>query len=68
MEKKIEELTKTLLEHCRGKEASIVIGAAFNVAQTALNAVPDKRVLAAVAATLRSQADMLEKSISGRRH
>lgn len=68
MEKKIEELTKTLLEHCHGKEANIVIGAGFNIVQTALNAIPDKRVLAAVAATLRSQADMLEKSISGRRH
>lgn len=68
MEKQIEELTKTLYEHCNGKEAKVVIGAAFNLAQTALNAIPDPRVLTAVAATLRSQAEMLEKSISGRRH
>lgn len=68
MEKQIEQLTQSLWEQCKGKEAKVVIGAAFNLAQTALNAIPDKRVLAAVAATLRSQADMLEKSIEGRRH
>lgn len=68
MEKKIEALTKKLVAQCVGQDAGVVIGAAFNVAQTALNQVPDKRMLAAVAATLRSQADMIDKMAGGSRH
>ena len=66
MEKAIEELTGKLVEQCAGQSTGVVIGAAFNVAQTALNRVPDKRTLAAVAATLRSQADMIDKMIGSR--
>lgn len=68
MEKKIEALTKKLVAQCVGQDAGVVIGAAFNVAQTALNQVPDKRVLAAVAATLRDQAAMIDKMAQGGRH
>ena len=68
MEKKIEALTKKLVAQCAGQNAGVVIGAAFNVAQTALNQVPDKRVLAAVAATLRDQATMIDKMAGGARH
>ena len=39
--------------------------AAFNVAQTALNTVRDYRVLQAVAATLRSQAHMIDLMAGG---
>lgn len=68
MEKKVEDLTKKMHKSCIGQDAGVVIGAAFNIAQTALNATPDKQVLAAVAATLRDQADMIDKMVSGGRH
>lgn len=68
MEKKIEALTKKLVAQCAGQDAGVVIGASFNLAQTALNLVPDKRMLAAVAATLRDQAAMIDKMAGGARH
>lgn len=68
MEKQIEELTNEMHQKCIGKDAGVVIGAAFNIAQTAINAIPDPRVLAAVSATLRSQADAIDNMLTGERH
>lgn len=68
MEKKIEDLTKKMHKSCIGQDAGVVIGAAFNIAQTAINAIPDRQVLSAVAATLRHQAEVIEKMVSGGRH
>lgn len=68
MEKQIEQLSLALMKQCVGQQAGVVIGAAFNLIQTSLNMVPDKRVLAAVAQTLRHQANVLDDMASGKRH
>lgn len=68
MEQQIETLTNLMLEHCGGKDARVVIASAFNVAQTALNYVPDKRMLTAIAATLRDQVSMVDAMATGPRH
>ena len=63
-----EQLTEKLCAACAGQSVKDMIGAGFNVIQTALNAAPDKRLLSAVAATLRHQADMLDKMAGSDRH
>lgn len=68
LEDQIEALTKKLVKHCKGENSGVVIGAAFNIAQTALNTVSDYRVLQAVAATLRSQAHMIDLMAGGVKH
>lgn len=68
MERDVLELTNKLHENCVGQDAGVVIGAAFNVVQTAINAIPDRQILSAIAATLRYQAEVIEKMVSGGRH
>lgn len=65
MEDQVEVLTRKLVTQCEGENSAVVIGAAFNVAQTALNTVRDYRVRQAVAATLRSQANMIDTLAGG---
>ena len=64
METEINRLTIKLVDKCKKEQAGVVIGAAFNLAQTAMNTIADKRVLKAVAATLRDQANMIDQMCS----
>lgn len=66
MEHQINRLTIALVDKCQKQPPAVVIGAAFNLAQSALNTIQNRSVLAAVAATLRAQAEQIDAMLGAK--
>jgi hypothetical protein len=68
MKLNMQQLTLRFSALCGGQNVADVIGAAFNVMMSALNTVPDKKVLAATAATMRDMVAQLDTMAGTERH
>lgn len=64
----MNKLTVKIGELCGGQSVADVVGASFNVMMSALNTVPDKRILSATAKTMRDMASQLEDIAASKHH
>lgn len=60
----MQQLTIKWVNESQGQKVDEVIGAGLNVVMSALNAVPDKRIISGVAMSLREMAAQLDAMAS----
>lgn len=68
LEKRVEALTKDLVDKCAGRGAIEVVGAGLNVVMTAINQIEDKVVRNGLILSFRYMADQLEAKNATPRH
>jgi hypothetical protein len=64
----MQQLTVKWCDESQGQNVADVIGAGLNVVMSALNVVPDKRLITGTAEAMRHMAEQLDKMTAVQKH